>query len=412
MLDSRRDQGLVSALRSARGGNCEVLRCGSLLLLGDAGPQQPPQEDLFVLKLTSSGTPDVAFAPGLKAQVFDFGLGAAANAVAATGNRRILLAGVRQTNFGREFVVRRVLSNGYSDPAFGGNGETSADFGTASEGAPDDQFGTDGLVRLTFGTNLAEVASAVAVQQNGRVVVAGAVNGDFAVARLTTDGLPDPSFSGDGRVRTDIVSGSFDGAADVVIQGDGKILVVGSRTSGGSTRFAIVRYTAAGVLDPTFSGDGKLVLALGPNSSEGDSIMVRPDGRIVVVGKTFGGPQAQIAIARLLPNGTPDTSFSGDGRATIPIGSGDAIAMDDALTTGNKVVVGGFKGDGEFLVVRLTAAGALDTTFSGDGFETTSVGVGDARSVAIQPSDGRILLAGEAPDTLGTEQMALVRYDP
>jgi uncharacterized delta-60 repeat protein len=421
---------------------------GSILLLGEA-TLGAAASDLFVLKLTSSGAPDDTFAAGVKAQLHDFGNGTAANAVAVAGSGRILLAGGRQTDSGRDFVIRGVLPNGYSDPTFGFNGETAVDFGTTSEeafavapagggqvvaagcadcdgiapdfavarfdadGQPDGSFGTDGLVRLTFGTNLAENATAVAVQGNGKVVVAGSVSGDFAVARLTTTGLPDNSFSGDGKVRTDITSGSGDGAADVVIQGDGKILVAGTRAVGGSTRFAIVRYTSGGVLDTTFSGDGKQVLAVGPNNSEATSIMVRPDGKIVIVGKAFGGAQAEIAIVRLLSNGAPDTTFSGDGRATIPIGSVDAIVADAALATGNKVVVGGFNGNGDLMIVRLTAAGALDTTFGGDGAEETQLfGAADGRSVAIQPSDGRILLAGESPNRLGIEEMALVRYNP
>jgi len=420
---------------------------GSILLLGEA-TLGAAASDLFVLKLTSSGTPDDTFAAGLKAQLHDFGTGAAANAVAVAGSGRILLAGGRQNASGSDFVVRGVLPNGYSDPGFAG-GEIAVDFGTTSEeafavapagggqvvaagcadcdgvapdfavarfdadGQPDGGFGTDGLVRLTFGTNLAENATAVAVQGNGKVVVAGSVNGDFAVARLTTSGLPDNTFSGDGKVRTDITSGSGDGAADVVIQSDGKILVAGTRAVGGSTRFAIVRYTSAGVLDTTFSGDGKQVLAVGLNNSEATSIMVRPDGKIVVVGKAFGGPQAEIAIVRLLSNGSPDTTFSGDGRATIPVGTLDAIVADAALAAGNKVVVGGFNGNGDLMIVRLTAAGALDTSFGGDGAEETQLlGAADGRSVAIQPSDGKILLAGESPNRLGTEEMALVRYNP
>jgi uncharacterized delta-60 repeat protein len=88
----------------------------------------------------------------------------------------------------------------------------TADFAVVrllSDGTPDPAFSLDGKVATTFGTDLSEVANAVAIHSNGRIVVAGTVDGDFGVARYRTDGVLHSTFDGDGRVRTNLATGSY-----------------------------------------------------------------------------------------------------------------------------------------------------------------------------------------------------------
>ena len=147
-----------------------------------------------------------------------------------------------------------------------------------------------------------------------RLVAAGLTwngsNYDFAVARYNTNGSPDSTFSDDGKQITDF--GATDEAVSVVIQPDGKIVVAGNS----DTQFAIARYNTDGSLDNTFSGDGKLIISLG-FADVFKSVALQSDGKIVMAGYTFTDANydsAYFAIARFNSDGTPDNTFSGDGK--------------------------------------------------------------------------------------------------
>src|SRR5207244_1194798 len=137
-------------------------------------------------------------------------------------------------------------------------------------------------------------------------------------------------------------------------------------------------------------------------------VAVRADGRIVAVGDAAG---AGFLVARYNPNGTLDTTFSGDGKQTTNFGGGggaNAVALQ-----GDKVIAVGFGGSG-FALVRYNAAGTLDTSFSGDGKQTTSFpGFDEAKAVALQ-ADGKIVAVGGtgSDESSGATEFALSRYNP
>ena len=178
---------------------------------------------------------------------------------------------------------------------------------SAAPGDLDVSFSGDGKQTTDFGG--ADVASAVAVQADGKLVVAGTSDGNFALARYGVDGALDPSFSGDGLVTTDL--GGTDDGQGVAIQADGKIVVVGSSDG----NFALARYTAGGGLDPSFSGDGLQTTDFGA-ADGATAVAIQGDGRIVVGGSSGG----DFALARYDAAGELDPSFSGDGKQTTGFG--------------------------------------------------------------------------------------------
>jgi uncharacterized delta-60 repeat protein len=261
-----------------------------------------------------------------------------------------------------------------------------------SAGAPDQTFGGgDGRVLTDF-AGRADAAAAVAVQADGKLVVAGTSGGDLAVARYRPDGSPDPTFSGDGRVVTDF--GGAVQATSVALQPDGKILVAG--TAG------VVRYNAGGSLDTSFGGgDGRA-----GDGQRFSDVGVLPDGRIVAAEPNMLG------LVAFTPAGAVDTSFGGgDGVVQTRSPSGGAVETGTSLAVlpDGRVLVGGsvtaynvFFGNDDFAVARYTPDGVLDTSFAGGtGLFTHGFGDGlDARydrvvDVAVA-SDGRILLLGHS----------------
>jgi len=173
-------------------------------------------------------------------------------------------------------------------------------------GAPGDldpTFGSGGKLTTDFGVDL-DSASGVAVHGDGKIVVAGfTVNGtsnDFAVARYNADGSLDTGFSGDGKQTTDFGGGDFDRASGVAVQGDGKIVVAGDTENGATADFALARYNADGSLDTSFSGDGKQTTDFGGGDFDSASgVAVQGDGKIVVAGGTAG----DFAVARYNADG-------------------------------------------------------------------------------------------------------------
>jgi uncharacterized delta-60 repeat protein len=273
---------------------------------------------------------------------------------------------------------------------------------SAARGDLDPTFGSGGKVTTDFGGN--ESAWGVAVQPDGKAVVAGTrfdtgPSDDFVLARYTVSGALDPTFDGDGKVTTDF-GGRSDGADDVALQRDGKIVAVGSGFPAvvHPLDFALARYNRDGTLDTTFGNGGKVLTTFAPNSIESASaVVIQSDGKIVAAGHTRSGPSREFAVARYLPNGSLDPSFDGDGLVVTPISRGEDIAFDLAVQRDGKLIAAGWSSPGGFdiAMVRYNPDGSLDSSFDGDGiliapFRPVST---YASHVVIQ-RDGKILTGG------------------
>jgi uncharacterized delta-60 repeat protein len=296
------------------------------------------------------------------------------------------------------------------------------------DGTLDDTFSENGKLRTGFEDRSAP-GSDVAIQPDGKIVVVGRVArpsppgaGRFAVVRYKPNGVLDDTFGGDGKVKTRI--GARADVSSVAIQSDGKIVVAGSTSKPrfGRSMFALARYDPDGTLDDTFSENGKLGTGFGGQPGEGgagaDGVAVQPDGKIVAAGGLFIDDNTiKFALARYTPAGALDDSFGGDGKVTTGFGDRVAFAEDVAVQPDNRIVAAGQLRlppfGRRFALARYTPAGALDDAFGGDGKVTTGIGAGDAAAeasgVAIQP-DGKIVAAGTAFDEFFQGRFAVARY--
>jgi uncharacterized delta-60 repeat protein len=319
--------------------------------------------------------------------------------LASQSDGKLVVAGRSSNGTNDDFAVARYDADGSLDASFDGDGKL-----TTAIGASDDR------------------ATSVAIQADGKIVVAGysvieTVDGssyDFALARYNVNGSLDATFGGTGKVTTFI--GDFDDVAySVAIQPDGKIVVAGYSDNGSNYNFALVRYNANGSLDTTFGGTGKVTTSIGARDDVAHRVVIQADGKIVVAGRSFNGTNYDFALARYNANGTLDTTFDGDGKLTTAVGAADDFAWSVAIQADGRVLVAGYSDNGtnyDFALVRYNANGALDATFDGDGKLTTSFGAYDdfARSVAIQ-ADGRIIVAGGTDNGTNHYDFALARYN-
>lgn len=269
------------------------------------------------------------------------------------------------------------------------------------DGTLDASFDGDGVVTTIVGGS-SDQANSVAIQPDEKIVVAGTVFGSntsynyqFGLVRYNSDGSLDTSFSGDGKVVTNVIAGAYQQVTSVAIQPDGKIVVVGYSYAT-SNPIVVVRYNSDGSLDTSFDSDGIVTTSLGGYGHTASSVAIQSDGKIVVVGTvTWNSPSYyyQFLVLRYNDDGSLDTSFDADGIATTSVGTySNGIAV--AIQPDGKIVAAGYGMDNDFAVVRYNSDGSLDTSFSGDGMMATNVSGRDfARSVAIQ-SDGQIVVAG------------------
>jgi uncharacterized delta-60 repeat protein len=288
----------------------------------------------------------------------------------------------------------------------------------ATPGDLDSTFGSAGWVTTDFESS-AETAAAMALQSDGKIVAAGWTTSDgsdydFALARYTSAGALDSTFGSGGKVRTDFGPDN-DAVHGVAIQTDGKIVVAG--TDGYD--WALARYTVAGALDTTFGSGGKVVTSFNEFRESANAVAIQPDGKIVAAGFTFDGGTFPFALARYTPTGTLDTTFGSGGKVTTSFGS--TLEADDeaealAIQSDGKIVAVGSSfqngsSENDFAVARYTPSGQLDTTFGGDGTVTTAIGLltDNAEAVALQ-SDGKIVVAGLSRIPPRGYDFALARY--
>jgi uncharacterized delta-60 repeat protein len=218
-----------------------------------------------------------------------------------------------------------------------------------------------------FGGSFASSGRSILIQPGGKMLVVGRSGKDFGLARYTPDGALDKTFSGDGKLTTDF-SKRADVARAVVAQTDGKIVVAGHSGSD----FALARYDTDGRLDKAFSGDGRVTTDFQGSGDDGQSMVIQPDGKILVVGRS----RKNFALARYNSNGTLDHSFSGDGKQTTDFAHRADSARAVAVRTDGRILVAGRSGKA-FALARYTAAGKLDRSFSHDGKLTSFIGGSD-----------------------------------
>ena len=270
-------------------------------------------------------------------------------------------------------------------------------------GALDTSFGANGKAITGIGSD--DYAEAMAVQPDGKLVVAGHANmggatgTDFVLVRYQRDGAVDATFGNGGKVTTDIAGGS-DQAFAVALQADGKIVVAGSNdVSPKGKSFALVRYNADGSLDTTFGNGGKVVTSFGSQSDTAYAVVVQPDGRIVAGGHANTALRGiDFALARYEANGTLDASFGNNGQVITPIhglNGRDSIYALALQTTGGEVKIVAAGGEGDFTVTRYNANGSVDAGFGiGQRLDGAFGSVIGAARAVIVTADNKIVVSG------------------
>jgi uncharacterized delta-60 repeat protein len=357
---------------------------GKILVTGDTMDADYTVHSLLA-RYNVDGSLDSSFSGDGKV-IIDFGAESLATSATVQNDGKILVSGAIDGGGGADFFLTRYNADGSPDTSFSGDGRLSTDFG--------------GL----------DVGFSVVTQSDGKILVAGNHDGDFALVRYSSDGSLDASFSGDGMVTTDF--GGTEVGGSVVVQGDGKILVAGVSLIGSNWNFAVARYNANGSLDSSFSGDGKVLTDFGNNQGS-ITLALQADGKIVVAGGGFTGGLSfnGFGLVRYNSDGTLDTSFSGDGCVVTDFAA-DSAGQSVKIQADGKILVGGFS-NGDFAMVRYHVDGTLDTSFSGDGKLTTDFGGYDGiNSIAIQ-ADGKIVAVGVSGDgeVMTTGDVALARYN-
>jgi uncharacterized delta-60 repeat protein len=280
-----------------------------------------------------------------------------------------------------------------------------------ANGSIDSTFDMDGVMTTTVGTTY-NMGRAVTIQSDGKILIAGqstsGASRDFSLIRLNTDGSFDLTFGNAGKVLTDI-SGD-DIAYAIALQADGKIVVGGS--SNQDNAFSLVRYNTDGSLDITFDSDGKVVTSTTIGQDWATCLDIQSDGKIILAGNSNISGNVNV-LTRYNTNGSLDLSFDSDG---IVLSSNLCAINDVKVQSNGKIIAVGTYPVGanmDFVVVKYNANGTLDSTFDADGVVTTDLGFGKddmAYSTSIQ-NDGKIVVVGHG-NNAGYDNFMVVRYNP
>ena len=289
----------------------------------------------------------------------------------------------------------------------------------AITGTANDSFAGDAIVLTNLGG--IDQAFASVLQGDGKLIVVGrafdAASGDFAVVRYNPDGSLDPTFGSAGTLTLDF-NGALDEARGVLVQPGGGIVVVGSAFNPSTNRpeFALARFDSSGNLDASFGSAGKLSLSLTGNIDSAYAVAMQPNGSLLVAGEAANG----FALTRFDSNGNLDLSYGqGDGIAVVPGFGGVAAGLKVVVQPDGKAVVVGIgyvntTNNYDVVVARFTADGVLDPSFSGDGFLTLDLSGGfneDATSVILQP-DGQIVVSAGPGNSSNGFDFLLLRFNP
>ena len=296
-----------------------------------------------------------------------------------------------------------------------------------AQAALDPSFGSGGRASVVNpihdGIFYAEDAHDVAVQPDGKTLVTADGSGPlghryWTVLRYLPDGHLDPGFGNGGAVV--LIQTDSGLAGGIALQPDGRIVVTGDAICGpvAEACFAAARLMPDGQLDPSF-GDGGIARHDPIRRTWANDVTVQPDGRIVLVGRTFKPGDANdddVGCAmRLLPDGRLDRSFSRNGVVRIDHGHGDDTLIGVEMQ-GRRIVAGGEgrvtnSGTGGFAAIRLRQNGSLDRSFGRRGRRIVLFGRGRwARPASFDLAQGgKIVIGGNSGTEFYSWQPAAAR---
>ncbi|MCP4346074.1 MAG: hypothetical protein GY795_11190, partial [Desulfobacterales bacterium] len=217
-----------------------------------------------------------------------------------------------------------------------------------------------------------------------------------------------------GTVITPIGTGDDSGQA-LILRSDGKIIVTGYSDNGSDKDFAAVQYNTDGTPDTEFGTGGTVTTPIGDGDDLCYAGAIQPDGKIVLAGYSHNGSDYDFAAVRYNSDGSPDTEFGTDGKATVRVGTGDDLGYALSVQPDGKIVIAGKSHNGsdyDFAAVRYDIDGTLDTEFGTEGRVVTVVETGDdgGFGIAVQP-DGNIVVTGKSyNESYNINNIATVRY--
>lgn len=319
-----------------------------------------------------------------------------ADDVVRQADRKIVVLGTAHSSVGivSDFALVRLLPNGDLDTTFGDEGRVTTDFGGRYD---------EGL--------------ALALQPNGKIVAAGSSTGLASIARYLPDGTLDPSFDHDGRLLLDI--GVEARARDLAIQANGKIVVA---LDDGWT-FSAARLRRNGSLDATFGDAGVLSEDFSPGSSDWVRAVALDDAGGILLGglvvPTTGTTHDDWGLARFDRRGNLDVNFGDAGLTTTDFANSGPDVLHDLVVQPDGMIVatgqssvepGDADQRSDVTVARYDERGVLDPDFGNGGWVRTDLGsfFDEGRSVALGPN-GTIVVAADVYQDANA-QAAAVRY--
>ena len=283
----------------------------------------------------------------------------------------------------------------------------------------DTTFADQGIFVFEFNTSGAaqELAWAIDFQSDNKIIVGGkghnGTDSDFGLFRLTTEGALDTSFGSSGSVLTDFGNGD-DELYDLVVLSNDKIVAVGVGQGVGDRDVAAAQYLADGSLDTTNFGTGGKALIDYSGNDDAHALVVDGSGRIIFGGSLDGNGNGQdFLVGRLTTAGAIDVGFNTVGSNNYDFVGNTDVIKDMFLQSDGKIVVGGeaFMNPGpghRYGVGRLLVTGAWDVAFGGGGTGVNSDGYGnfDYLRAMIPLGDDSFLGVGTGWGPGGTNMMA------
>ena len=377
---------------------------GKIIAAGFAINPTNGTSDFAVIRYNPDGSLDTSF--GIGGQVLtDFNNSTdIAFAIALQVDRRIVVAGLASTpHLARTFAVARYTSNGELDQSFGTGGKVTVFFNK--------------IHGKSVGAVVASMIWDVAIQSNGKIVLAGDADAKFGLARLSPDGSLDPNFGTGGKTIFSLADRTGGSAAysvaTQIVDSEERIVAAGyAATRQGGIDFALTRLRSDGTPDLTFGSQGKVITAFSRGEDNVNDLVIDVSNRIVAAGRSSG----QFAIARYNVDGSLDLTFDGDGKVTTDFfgffdeGNSVAIQPDGKIVVAGRALASTNSSSSDFALARYNSDGSLDNSFGTNGKLITDFSgqSASANALALQPDSKVVLLGTTFTDVASS--FALARY--